>query len=179
MGNGNWTWYLWTECAHHPMHSKSEAAASYVPSNMAVLLPVRSLCTHSHILPWMCSSHDDLWPQVHCVSTHSIPLALLQYYTETTNMHILSTSPPLRKTQVGNMGCLTLHCSPNLSQSQSWGHNFHFLSVDSHPQLHHSYKYISQHKTCSVDIATKTICQWTQFSMGMYSIQMLHNMLPI
>lgn len=112
----------------------------------------------------MFSSHDDLWPQVHCVSTHSIPLALLQYYTETTNMHILSTCPPLRKTQVGNMGCLTrLHCSPNLSQSQSWGHNFHFLSVDSHSQLHHSYKHISQHKTCSVDIATKTICQWTQF----------------
>ena len=105
-----------------------------------------------------------LTPSPLCINPqHSTGITTILYWNHK-YAHSLNMSSSRHKTQVGNMGCLTrLHCSPNRSQSQSWGHNFHFLLVDSHSQLHHSYKYISQHKTCSVDIATKTICQWTQF----------------
>ena len=44
--------------------SKHKAAVSSVSKAITMLVEVRSLCTHSHILGWMDNpSHDDLWPK--------------------------------------------------------------------------------------------------------------------
>ena len=100
------------------------------------------------------SSHDDLWPQVHCVSTHSIPLALLHTILKpqicTFSQHVLLS-----------------YLETGKKQDTSWKHGTQGSYVNNRAAKTalevHRYKYRSQNKTPSVDIAAMTICQCTIF----------------
>lgn len=168
MGNGNWKWYLWTECAHHPMHSKSFLCLKAI---WLCYWPVSSLGTYNHILGWMgygWMRQFPWWPLTPsplCINPqHSTGITTILYwnhkYAHSLNMsssHILRLEK--NKTQVGSMVHKGSYVNNRAAKTA--------LEV-------HRYKYRSQNKTPSVDIAAMTICQCTQFSMGTYSIQMLH-----